>query len=160
MSVIQTRIERLRREMQQVSWRPDTVFLTGQDGEYTLEIREWNGVPSSARDDPHSRSYSFTDKGAALAFVEEMMAYWRERFGIERGDILWIDCTIPTDAERKSVCKRPLALEVIAQSEGKTLVQKLREVYGADVNLDDLPVWGDILRWDAEDHGVETAAGG
>ena len=45
---------------------------------------------------------------------------------------------------------RPLALEVIAEHEGKTLEEKLRELYGKDADLETLPVWGEILRWDRE----------
>lgn len=38
----------------------------------------------------------------------------------------------------------------IAEHEGKTLEEKLRELYGKDADLETLPVWGEILRWDRE----------
>lgn len=128
------------------------LLLTGQAGEYRLEIQEWDGVPGSARDERHTKTYTFSDKAAAMAFADEMMVYWRDRYSLEPSDLLLLDSTIPTEAEHKAAVQkmRPLVLEVIAEREGKTLEEKLREEYGADADLEALPVWGEILRWDRE----------
>lgn len=152
MSSIKCRVERLMQDARKIVWRPHMLLLTGQAGEYQLEIREWDGVPGSARDGHHTKSYTFPDKAAAIAFTDEMMAYWRDRYSLEPSDLLLLDSTFPAEAEYKeSVQKaRPLALEVIAEREGKTLEEKLRELYGKDADLEALPTWGDILRWDRE----------
>lgn len=128
------------------------LLLTGQAGEYRLEIQEWDGVPGSARDERHTKTYTFSDKAAAMAFADEMMVYWRDRYSLEPSDLLLLDSTIPTETEHKAAVQkmRPLALEVIAEREGKTLEEKLRELYGKDADLETLPVWGEILRWDRE----------
>ena len=107
----------------------------------------WQGI-----DGLHTKSYTFPDKTSAMAFADEMMGYWKERYLLEPSDLLLLDSTIPTEAEHKAAVQkmRPLALEVIAEHEGKTLEEKLRELYGKDADLETLPVWGEILRWDRE----------
>ena len=128
------------------------LLLSGQVGEYQLEIREWDGVPGSARDGRHTKTYTFPDKTAAMAFTDEMMVYWRDRYSLEPSDLVLLDLSIPTEAEHKAAVQkmRPLTLEVIAEREGKTLEEKLRELYGKDADLEALPTWGEILRWDRE----------
>lgn len=152
MSSIKCRVERLMQDARKIVWRPHMLLLTGQAGEYQLEIQEWDGVPGSARDERHTKTYTFSDKAAAMAFADEMMVYWRDRYSLEPSDLLLLDSTIPTEAEHKAAVQkmRPLVLEVIAEREGKTLVEKLREEYGVDADLEALPVWGEILRWDRE----------
>ena len=61
-SNIQQRIDRLKKDARKITWKPDTLLLTGQEGAYRLEIREWDGTPGSARDGTHTKAYSFTDK--------------------------------------------------------------------------------------------------
>lgn len=99
------------------------LVLAGHTGAYQLDIREWDGVPGSARDGLHTKSYTFPDKTSAMAFADEMMGYWKERYLLEPSDLLLLDSTIPTEAEHKAAVQkmRPLALEVIAEHEGKTL---------------------------------------
>lgn len=147
-SNIQQRIDRLKKDARKITWKPDTLLLTGQEGAYRLEIREWDGTPGSARDGTHTKAYSFTDKAEAMAFVEEMTAYWARRFSIPRSDLILLDFAIPTDAERAEAIQkvRPLVLETIAEREGVPLESKLREIYGEDTDPKALPVWGDIIR--------------
>lgn len=152
MSSIKCRVERLMQDARKIVWRPHMLLLTGQAGEYQLEIQEWDGVPGSARDERHTKTYTFSGKAAAMAFADEMMVYWLDRYSLEPSDLLLLDSTIPTEAEHKAAVQkmRPLVLEVIAEREGKTLMEKLREEYGEDADLEALPVWGEILRWDRE----------
>lgn len=144
------RIDRLLKQARTLTWKPDTVLLTGQEGNYTLEIREWDGVPGSARIDPHSKKYSFERKEDAKSFVSDMCLYWNDRYGINwKTDIHFFDVSIPTDAELKEFHrKEKTVLEFMAERDGMTLEDKLREVYGQDV---DLTPWSDIIRWNQED---------
>lgn len=153
MASIKTRLERLRAEVKKITWKPNTVLLTGSLGNYTLEIREWDGVPGSAREEGHSQKFLFSDKAKAKAFVESMFPYWKSRYDLNPTDVWMMDCSFPTDAEQKELYKQqgPLVLEVMAAREGISLEDKLRKEYGPYVDLETLPVWGDILRWHAED---------
>lgn len=150
MASIKARVERLIREARKLTWKPNVILLTGQPGAYELEIREWNGVPGSTKDGMHRKTYHFTDKTDAMTFVDGMASYWKDRFNFDSSNIHLLDISIMTDAELKEMTPRPLTLEVIAAREGKTLQEKLHEVYGENTDLDSLPVWADVLRWDQE----------
>lgn len=153
MSSISSRVTRLLAEAKKIVWRPNVILLSGAEGAYTLEIRSWDGVPGSARKDEHTQNFTFAAKAEAKDFVEGMLSYWNKRYGLDRSAILMLDISVPTDAEAKEICKRqrPLALEAEAEREGISLADKLHQVYGQDADLETLPVWGDILRWEKED---------
>ena len=151
MASIKTRLERLMAEVKKITWKPNTVLLTGSLGNYTLEIREWDGAPGSAREGGHSQKFLFSDKTEAKTFVESMFHYWKSRYDLDPTDVWMMDCSFPTDAEQKELYQQqgPLVLEAMAAREGISLKGKLREEYGPYIDLEMLPVWGDILRWHA-----------
>lgn len=94
-SNIKGRIDRLAQDAMRITWKPHLLLLTGQENEYKLEVHEWNGVPGSARDGSHTKTYTFPDKTAAKAFVGEMGEYWRKRYSLAPSDLLLLDLTIP-----------------------------------------------------------------
>ncbi len=100
MSNIRRRIDCLMQDARRISWKPHMLLLTGRENEYKLEIHEWNGVPGSARDGSHTKTYTFPDKATAKSFVGEMKEYWRKKYSLVPYDLLLLDLTIPT--ERKS----------------------------------------------------------
>lgn len=100
MSNLRRRVDRLMQDARRISWKPHLLLLTGQENEYKLEVHEWNGVPGSARDGSHIKTYTFPDKAATKAFVGEMEEYWRKKYSLVSSDLLLLDLTIP--AERKS----------------------------------------------------------
>lgn len=141
------RIDRLLKQVRTLTWKPDTVLLSGQEGNYMLEIREWDGVPGSARNGDHSKKYSFERKEDAKAFVSNMCSFWRDRYGIncETG-IHFFDVSILTDAELKEFHRREkTVMEFLAERDGVSLEEKLLE-YGEDITA-----WSDIIRWNQED---------
>lgn len=100
MSNIRRRVDRLMQDARRTSWKPHLLLLTGQENEYKLEVHEWNGVPGSARDGDHTKTYTFSDKAAAKAFVEEMAEYWRKKYSLAPLDLLLLDLTIPTGRKK------------------------------------------------------------
>ena len=100
MSNLRRRVDRLMQDARRISWKPHLLLLTGQENEYKLEVHEWNGVPGSARDGGHTKTYIFPDKTAAKAFVGEMGEYWRKRHSLAPSDLLLLDLTIPMERKR------------------------------------------------------------
>ena len=100
MSNIRRRVDRLMQDAQRTSWKPHMLLLTGWENEYRLEIQEWNGVPGSARDGSHTKTYTFPDKAEAKAFVGEMEEYWRKKYSLAPLDLLLLDLTIPTGRKK------------------------------------------------------------
>lgn len=94
-SNIKGRIDRLAQDAMRITWKPHLLLLTGQENEYKLEVHEWNGVPGSARDGSHTKTYTFPDKEAAKVFVGEMEEYWRKKCSLVPSDLLLLDLTIP-----------------------------------------------------------------
>lgn len=100
MSNIRRRVDQLMQDARRTSWKPHMLLLTGWENEYRLEIQEWNGVPGSARDGSHTKTYTFPDKAAAKAFVGEMEEYWRKKYSLAPLDLLLLDLTIPTGRKK------------------------------------------------------------
>ena len=100
MSNIRRRVNRLMQDAMRITWKPHMLLLTGHENEYKLEIHEWNGVPGSARDGSHTKTYTFPDKAAAKAFVGEMEKYRRKRYSLAPSDLLLLDLTIPTGRKK------------------------------------------------------------
>lgn len=94
-SNIKGRIDRLAQDAMRITWKPHLLLLTGQENEYKLEVHEWNGVPGSARDGSHTKTYTFPDKESAKVFVGEMEEYWRKKYSLVSSDLLLLDLTIP-----------------------------------------------------------------
>jgi hypothetical protein len=130
-------------------WRPNLVFLTGEPGAYIVQVNEWDGRPGSAQQGDHAKEHPFTNKNDARAFINSLPVEHRKKYGAALPELHVFDVSTPTDDEhRKLICQhRPLVLEVEAEREGLTLTQKLHQVYGDDVDLRTLPLWGDILRY-------------
>ena len=66
-----------------------------------------------------------------MAFADEMMGYWKERYLLEPSDLLLLDSTIPTEAEHKAAVQkmRPLALGSYRRARGQNLRRKSCENY-------------------------------
>lgn len=118
MASTKTRIERLLAEARKIVWKPHSVFLTGQPGEYTLTVDEWDGVPGSGRDGNHRKQFVFNSKDEAVNFAEFAFPNVRR-----------CDLSILADEEWNTIRKKTV-LEEQAEREGKTLREKVIETYG------------------------------
>lgn len=116
---IETRIEKLLAEARKITRKPDTIFLTGQLGNYTLAVHEWDGVWGSARNGDHIKRYSFEDKATAINFADRAFPECEHKF----------DVSILTGEEWDAICPQTL-LEARAEKEGRPLCKVVLDAYG------------------------------
>ena len=112
------RIERLLAEARKIVWKPHSVFLTGQPGEYTLTVDEWDGVPGSGRDGNHRKQFVFNSKDEAVNFA--VFAF---------PNVRRCDLSILTDEEWNAIRPKTV-LEERAERDGKPLQEAVMDVYG------------------------------
>lgn len=148
------KIDRLLREAQKLAaqWKPSMIIIGGVAGAYSLTVQEWDGKRGSARDPGHRKEYSFETKEQAKQFAEFVVQSYIERTKDRHFEPVMIDCSNPTDDECRTAWLNHggTVLERMAEENGVSLEDLIREVYGRNVQTETIPVWSDILRWRKE----------
>lgn len=150
------RIDKLLQEARRLGsqWKPSMILITGEQGDYHLVVQEWDGKPGSAKAPEHRQEYHHVStKGQAEQIAQAVVQAYRDKTQDRHFEPCLLDMSIPaTDEERRAVWQEcgGTTLERMAETDGLSLKDEIKEVYGPDVVPENMPVFADIIRWRRE----------